>query len=43
MLVGKTPFKGQNEYQTFENIKTGQYQIPSFLDPVSQDLVEKLL
>jgi hypothetical protein len=28
MLVGKTPFKGSNEMQTFENIKTVNYSIP---------------
>lgn len=43
MLVGKTPFKGHTEMQTFENIKTVNYTIPLKIKNPARDLIEKLL
>lgn len=43
MLVGKTPFKGHTEMQTFENIKTVNYAMPLKVQNPAKDLIEKLL
>lgn len=40
---GKTPFKRQNEYLTFESILKGEYQMSESIPPLAQDLIRKLL
>ncbi|KAI8905610.1 kinase-like domain-containing protein [Gorgonomyces haynaldii] len=42
-LVGRPPFKGPNEYQTFQRILKLEYTIPDELDQASTDLITKIL
>ncbi|KAJ3359473.1 pkb-activating kinase-like protein [Kappamyces sp. JEL0680] len=43
MLVGSPPFKGSNEYQTFQKITKLEYQIPAALDADCAALIAKIL
>lgn len=43
LLVGYTPFKGSNEYQTFQKIITLNYRIPDQLESSSKDLIAYIL
>eukprot|EP01133_Synstelium_polycarpum_P015335 gene15335-18178_t len=43
MTSGKLPFKGFNEYQTFQLIVKREFQFPPNFDPVLEDLINKLL
>lgn len=43
MLVGKPPFKGSTEYQTFELIKNREFTFPENFIPTARDIVNKLL
>eukprot|EP01119_Soliformovum_irregulare_P018293 TRINITY_DN5583_c0_g1_i1.p1 TRINITY_DN5583_c0_g1~~TRINITY_DN5583_c0_g1_i1.p1 ORF type:complete len:676 (+),score=175.75 TRINITY_DN5583_c0_g1_i1:28-2028(+) len=43
ILAGKTPFKGITAWQTFELIKSRQFDFPDDFDPDAKDLVSKLL
>ncbi|KAI9179624.1 serine/threonine protein kinase [Blastocladiella emersonii ATCC 22665] len=43
VLSGKPPFKGANEYQTFQKIIKLDYAFPDGFPPVARDLVEKIL
>ena len=40
---GKTPFKGSNDYQTFERIKKGKFEINQLVPNEAKDLIKKLL
>ncbi len=42
-LVGKTPFKGQTEYITFENIINKDPEFPAKFPSEAKDLISKLL
>jgi 3-phosphoinositide dependent protein kinase-1 len=42
-LVGMTPFKSTNEYQTFQKIIHLEYSIPEVLDPSSKSLIQSIL
>lgn len=43
MVVGKYPFEGSNVYTLFENISSGIYTIPDWLDQNLTDLLKKVL
>mmetsp|Transcript_32690 Transcript_32690/g.56863 ORF Transcript_32690/g.56863 Transcript_32690/m.56863 type:complete len:414 (-) Transcript_32690:4523-5764(-) len=43
LLVGKTPFRAQTEFIMFERICSGQMNIPTDIDPIGLDLIQKLL
>jgi 3-phosphoinositide dependent protein kinase-1 len=43
LLSGRPPFKGGNEYQTFQKIVALDYEFPKGFPPVARDLVERLL
>ncbi|RKP40018.1 phosphoinositide-dependent kinase-1, partial [Dimargaris cristalligena] len=43
LLAGKPPFKGSNEYQTFQKIIRLEYTIPDHFSPEARDLVTRLL
>lgn len=43
LLAGRPPFKGGNEYQTFQKICNLEYEFPPGFPPVARDLVERLL
>jgi 3-phosphoinositide dependent protein kinase-1 len=43
MLAGKVPFKGPNEYQTFQKVTKAPLEIPQELSEQAQDLLKKLL
>ncbi|KAI9222391.1 kinase-like domain-containing protein [Blastocladiella britannica] len=43
LLAGRPPFKGANEYQTFQKILKLEYSFPPGFPPVARDLVEKIL
>ena len=43
LLAGRPPFKGTNEYQTFQKIVGLEYQFPAGFPPVAKDLVQRLL
>jgi 3-phosphoinositide dependent protein kinase-1 len=43
LLSGRPPFKGGNEYQTFQKIVALDYEFPMGFPPVARDLVERLL
>ena len=42
-LVGKTPFKGVDEFATFENILNMPVNFPEGFDQHASDFIEKLL
>ncbi|ORY01027.1 kinase-like protein [Basidiobolus meristosporus CBS 931.73] len=43
LLAGRPPFKGANEYQTFQKIIKLEYSFPVGFPKTAQDLVERLL
>lgn len=43
IFVGKTPFKGQSPFFTFENIMACAYNIPETVPVEAKDLIMKLL
>ncbi|KAJ3359495.1 3-phosphoinositide dependent protein kinase-1 [Allomyces javanicus] len=43
MLVGRPPFKGSNDYQTFQKILKRDFTIPDRVDPDARDLIDKML
>ncbi len=43
MISGRSPFKGPNQSQTFNNIKNGQIHFTEDFSPESKDLITKLL
>ncbi|KAG0043127.1 pkb-activating kinase-like protein [Gryganskiella cystojenkinii] len=43
LLAGRPPFKGSNEYQTFQKIVKLEYAFPLGFPSLAQDLVSKLL
>ena len=43
MISGKSPFKGQNQTQTFANIKSGHLHFTEDFSPEAKDLVLSLL
>jgi len=43
IFTGKTPFKGGNDNETFDNILSCQFQIPESVPFEARDLIEKLL
>jgi len=43
LLTGDPPFKGQNEYLTFQLIINRTFSYPDYISPVAKDLIEKLL
>ncbi|KAJ2083769.1 3-phosphoinositide dependent protein kinase-1 [Coemansia sp. RSA 988] len=43
LLTGRPPFKGSNEYQTFQKVLKLDYTLPSTMPPQARDLVERIL
>ena len=43
LIAGRPPFKGSNEYMTFQKIVRLDYSFPEGFPPVAKDLVQKLL
>ncbi|KAJ2605588.1 3-phosphoinositide dependent protein kinase-1 [Coemansia sp. RSA 1722] len=43
LLTGRPPFKGLNEYQTFQKILKLDYSFPSGMPSLARDLVERIL
>ncbi|KAJ1768549.1 serine/threonine protein kinase [Coemansia sp. RSA 1843] len=43
LLTGRPPFKGVNEYQTFQKVLKLDYTVPSALPPQARDLVDRIL
>lgn len=43
MVAGKPPFKGKNEFQTFQKIVKLQYSFPPSFPVVLRDLIKKIL
>ncbi|CAG8552032.1 4612_t:CDS:10 [Diversispora eburnea] len=43
LIAGRPPFKGTNEYMTFQKIVNLEYTFPEGFPPVAKDLVQKLL
>ena len=43
MLVGKTPYKGNTQLVTFQNIKNNKLEIPEQINREAADLIGKLL
>jgi hypothetical protein len=43
MLVGYPPFKGTNEYQTFQLITNRTFAMPNFLSSNARNIVDRLL
>ncbi|KAF9432166.1 pkb-activating kinase-like protein [Entomortierella beljakovae] len=43
LLAGRPPFKGSNEYQTFQKIVKLEYSFPAGFPKVAMDLVSRLL
>lgn len=43
LLVGSPPFGGKNASEVYKNIVFSRFEAPSFLDPDSLDLIERLL
>lgn len=42
-FVGKVPFKGKTQDQTFEMIKQCKYDIPASVPAVAKDLIQKII
>lgn len=43
MIVGKFPFEGANLYGLFENIASGSYEVPDWMDSVTANLIQRML
>ena len=43
MLAGRPPFKGPNEYQTFQRVTKLEYEFPADFPDTAKDLVRKIL
>lgn len=43
LLAGKPPFKGPNEYLTFQKITNLEYSFPATFPAIAKDLVKRLL
>ena len=43
LLAGRPPFKGPNEYQTFQKITRLEYTIPEGFPAQAQELVKRVL
>ncbi|KAJ1732477.1 serine/threonine protein kinase [Coemansia sp. Benny D160-2] len=43
LLTGRPPFKGVNEYQTFQKVLKLDYTLPPAMAPQARDLVERIL
>ena len=43
MLTGATPYQSLSDYDLYESIKTQSVSFPDDFDPVSKDLILKLL
>ncbi|KAJ2776695.1 3-phosphoinositide dependent protein kinase-1 [Coemansia javaensis] len=43
LLTGRPPFKGSNEYQTFQKVLKLDYAFPPGVPPHARDLVERIL
>ncbi|CAG8661452.1 9190_t:CDS:10, partial [Acaulospora morrowiae] len=43
LIAGRPPFKGSNEYMTFQKIVNLEYTFPEGFPPTAKDLVQKLL
>ncbi|KAJ1857594.1 3-phosphoinositide dependent protein kinase-1 [Coemansia sp. RSA 1822] len=43
LLTGRPPFKGSNEYQTFQKVLKLDYTFPPNMPPQARDLVERIL
>ncbi|PIA16411.1 Pkinase-domain-containing protein [Coemansia reversa NRRL 1564] len=43
LFTGRPPFKGSNEYQTFQKILKLDYTLPLAMPPQARDLVERIL
>lgn len=43
MIAGRPPFKGANEYQTFQKIIKREFEYPEDFPPDARDLVDRLL
>ncbi|KAJ1819738.1 serine/threonine protein kinase [Coemansia sp. RSA 2675] len=43
LLAGRPPFKGSNEYQTFQKILKLDYAFPPTMPPLACDMVERIL
>ncbi|CAJ0759024.1 6585_t:CDS:10 [Entrophospora sp. SA101] len=43
LIAGRPPFKGSNEYMTFQKIVNLDYSFPEGFPPIAKDLVQKLL
>jgi len=43
LLAGRPPFKGGNEYQTFQKIVKLEYTFPPGFPPIAADLIRKIL
>ncbi|PVU99304.1 hypothetical protein BB560_005529 [Smittium megazygosporum] len=43
LLAGKPPFKGANEYQTFQKVLKAEYAFPEWFSSDARDLITKLL
>ncbi|KDN43097.1 hypothetical protein K437DRAFT_237393 [Tilletiaria anomala UBC 951] len=43
MLAGRPPFKGVNEYQTFQKILKRDFEFPDTFPTLAKELIEKLL
>ena len=42
-LVGKTPFKGEDEFETFENILNMEVRFPEPFDETAKNFIQGLL
>ncbi|ORX66069.1 phosphoinositide-dependent kinase-1, partial [Linderina pennispora] len=43
LLTGRPPFKGVNEYQTFQKVLKLDYAFPANISPAARDMVERIL
>ncbi|KAJ2291231.1 3-phosphoinositide dependent protein kinase-1, partial [Coemansia sp. RSA 2706] len=43
LLTGRPPFKGSNEYQTFQKVLKLDYSFPPNMPPHARDLIERIL
>ena len=43
MITGESPFKNQNQFVTFQNIKDVNYKFPEDIDEHAKDIIDKLL